>query len=192
MLGGGHGFIQGDHGLVADNLLTARVVLANGSVITVSDTDHQDLFWGLRGAGHNFGIVTEVTVKLYDVPDDDTWYYENFVYTGDAVEEVFAQLSSIKDEAPVQFQHYSVFLRSPDVDPVNVSYPSTARLCTITYVVTINYSNSRYVVIFSDHLLGHLCFQYPLQWPGRRRPEMGRTVSAVQANFGEQRFHNLS
>lgn len=124
MLGGGHGFIQGYHGLVADNLLKARVVLANGSVVIASDQSNPDLFWALRGAGHNFGIVTEVTVKIYDVPDNDIWYYENFLYTGDSVEQVFAQLDEVRrKETPAQFQHYAVFLRLPDIDPVNVSEP---------------------------------------------------------------------
>lgn len=125
MLGGGHGFLQGYHGLVADNLIEARVVLANGSVVMVSDKSNPDLFWALRGAGHNFGIVTEVTSKIYDVPDNDIWYYENFVYTGNSVEQIFTQLNKVKRDTPVQFEHYAVFLRLPDVDPVNVSERST-------------------------------------------------------------------
>lgn len=125
MLGGGHGFIQGYHGLVADNLLEARVVLANGSVVTASNKSNPDLFWALRGAGHNFGIVTEVTSKIYDVLDNDIWYYENFVYSGDSVEQIFAQLNKMRKSIPVQFQHYAVFLRLPDVDAVNVSKRNT-------------------------------------------------------------------
>lgn len=119
MLGGGHGFIQGDHGLVADNLLEARVILANGSVAIASERKNSDLFWALRGAGHNFGIVTEVTVKTYDVPDDDIWYYETFLYGGDSVEQVFAQANAVRRETPAQFEHYAVFGRVPEVDPVN-------------------------------------------------------------------------
>lgn len=121
MLGGGHGFVQGYHGLAADSLIEARVILANGSIVTTSSTKNPDLFWALRGAGHNFGIVTEVKSKIYDVPDDDIWYYEKFVYSGDSIEQVFGQLDKVKRNTPVQFQHYAVFLHMPEVDPVNVS-----------------------------------------------------------------------
>jgi FAD/FMN-containing dehydrogenase len=121
LLGGGHGFIQGYHGLAADGLIEARVILSNGSIITASNTSNTDLFWGLRGAGHNFGIVTEVTFKIYDVPDGDIWYYETFTYSADSIELVFNQLNEVRDETPVEFEHYSLFFRSPDIDPVNVS-----------------------------------------------------------------------
>src|SRR5690349_13601710 len=50
MLGGGHGILQGQYGFLADNLVSARVVLANGTAISVSGAEHADLFWGLRGA----------------------------------------------------------------------------------------------------------------------------------------------
>ncbi|KAF2008888.1 FAD-binding domain-containing protein [Aaosphaeria arxii CBS 175.79] len=119
LLGGGHGFLQGYHGLAADQLISARVVLANGTIVTASDTSNPKLFWALRGAGHNFGIVTEATVKIYDVPKDDIWYYENFIYQGDSIEAVFGQLNKIKRDTPVQFEHYAVFGRLPQIDPVN-------------------------------------------------------------------------
>jgi FAD/FMN-containing dehydrogenase len=69
LLGGGHGFLQGRYGLVVDNVVSARVVLANSTVVTVSGEENGELFWALRGAGHNFGIVTEVRSRVYDVPD---------------------------------------------------------------------------------------------------------------------------
>ena len=59
LLGGGHGILQGRYGLIADQLVSARMVLANGSAVTVSADSHPELFWAIRGAGHNFGIVVE-------------------------------------------------------------------------------------------------------------------------------------
>ncbi|MDQ3694070.1 MAG: FAD-binding oxidoreductase [Chloroflexota bacterium] len=65
--GGGVGFMVRKYGLAIDNLLSARVVTANGDLVTASADAHPDLFWAIRGGGGNFGIITEFTYRLAPV-----------------------------------------------------------------------------------------------------------------------------
>lgn len=85
VLGGGFGFLSPRHGLTIDVLLEVEAVLADGSVVTASDTQNADLFWALRGAGTSFAAVTRFTSRAF--PQGDVWAGV-LIFTPDQLAEV--------------------------------------------------------------------------------------------------------
>lgn len=68
-LGGGYGVLSGKYGLVIDNVVSATIVLASGSIVKASKDENPDLFWALLGAGQNFGVVIEFVLQAYPQKD---------------------------------------------------------------------------------------------------------------------------
>ena len=126
-MGGGHSLLQGHYGLSSDNLVSARLVLGNGSVVEVSNTQNPDLFWAIRGAGHNFGVVTSFDVRVHDIPKDDQWTLFQFVYTQDKLEQVFDVVNEVdgsKGDHSVKLALLGTVARMDDVDANSVCFPS--------------------------------------------------------------------
>lgn len=99
-LGGGYGVLQGKYGLGCDQILAARVVTASGEVVDTKDD--RELLWALRGAGNgNFGVVVELTIKVYPQPRMLGGYLG---YSLIDAKDVFANFQeSIAEEFPDEF-----------------------------------------------------------------------------------------
>jgi hypothetical protein len=93
-LGGGYGYLAGKYGLACDNLTRAEIVTADGKIQECSAAENPELFWGLRGAGANFGVVTQFEYALhplstvlggpifYPLGRDVFHFYEEFSRSG--------------------------------------------------------------------------------------------------------------
>jgi hypothetical protein len=88
LLGGGLGSLIGLYGLGIDNFVSARLVTSTGEIINVSAQENADLWWGLRGAGHNFGIVTQLTVKAHPEVNEGIHWTGMLVFPGEKLGEL--------------------------------------------------------------------------------------------------------
>ncbi|SPQ20693.1 9abd6c18-e524-4ffb-8b72-b16b846583ac [Thermothielavioides terrestris] len=91
-LGGGIGRLQGLYGLMHDSMLSARLMLPNTTVVEVSECSHPELFWGLRGAGFNFGFVLNATYRVYDAPAGGTNFNADFEFPMSSVRAFYQAL----------------------------------------------------------------------------------------------------
>ena len=96
-LGGGMGWLARKYGLSTDSVNQFELVTADGQVLCVSATETPDLFWGLRGGGGNFGVVTGMEIRLYPVA---TVYGGNLFYPADKAKEVYAHYRRWIADAP--------------------------------------------------------------------------------------------
>ncbi|MET7787473.1 FAD-binding oxidoreductase [Streptomyces sp900116325] len=114
-LGGGYGPLSGRFGLALDNLLSAEVVLADGSVVTADAEREPELFWALRGGGGNFGVVTSMRVRLHAVP---TLLSGMVLYPWEQAGSVLAGLADVLDGSPDELTVQFGVLPGPDGKPV--------------------------------------------------------------------------
>ncbi|KAI9368091.1 hypothetical protein BJX61DRAFT_537539 [Aspergillus egyptiacus] len=118
-LGGGHGALQGNYGLISDQFVSMRVVTADGEIHEVSEDSEPDLWWAMQGAGHNFGIVTSITSKIYDIQDEGTWAHEQLFFRGDVAEDLFTRFNELADYQPPGFLIWTYWLNIPEMDEEN-------------------------------------------------------------------------
>ncbi|KAI1275691.1 FAD-binding domain-containing protein [Xylaria sp. FL0933] len=128
-LGAGIGYLQGTLGLVIDSLVSAKLVTANGDLIEVSDTLHSDLFWAIRGAGTNFGIVTSAIFKLSEPVNKGEIFYADLIYGAGQKSDYFKMMQTFNDNIPSRLGFSTTLFW-------NVSANEVGLLATLIYAGT--------------------------------------------------------
>lgn len=105
-LGGGIGWLRRKYGLSSDNLVSARVVTADGRVLTTSETENSDLFWGIRGGGGNFGIVTTFEYQLHPVGPEVMFAF--VLYHGSRTRDTLRAYRNYCDTAPDEVSSFAI------------------------------------------------------------------------------------
>lgn len=125
-------------------------MLASGSIVTVSPTSHSDLWWGLRGAGHNFGIVTQFTLKIHDYPASH-WYVATFAFTQDKLEAVVTQINKMMGNGtqPRELMNSLEYAWNPAISTTEVSGSSMIQLFNAKQRSNLEF----FRVIFSSQFL---------------------------------------
>ncbi|MGI8574664.1 MAG: FAD-binding oxidoreductase [Egibacteraceae bacterium] len=131
-LGGGLGHLTRRDGLTIDNLLSADVVLADGSRVTADEEQHSDLFWALRGGGGNFGVVTSFSFRLNPV---DTVVGGPTLWTLDQAPEVLAWYRDFIPTAPRNLNGFFAFLTVPPAPPFPPSL-HLEKMCGVVWCYT--------------------------------------------------------
>ena len=108
--GGGIGYLARGCGLSVDNLISAGVVTADGKFVTASADENEDLFWGLRGGGGNFGVVTSLEFRLHEV---DQVFAGPIFYNLQDAGALLAMFDEFIQDAPEQFGGFPAFQIAP-------------------------------------------------------------------------------
>lgn len=116
-LGGGVGYLTRRFGLTIDNLLSADVVLADGSCVTASDQSHPDLFWALRGGGGNFGVVTSFSFACHDIGENGTVIGGPVLYDLEDAEAVMRWYRELLPALPVELSGWIGLMSIPPAPP---------------------------------------------------------------------------
>jgi hypothetical protein len=113
-LGGGTGWLARKYGLTCDNVVSCEVVTAEGDLVTANNEINADLFWGLRGGGGNFGIVTSFLYRAHPV---STVLGGVIAYTRDQAAALLRYYRDFMPAAPDELTAYAGLISMPDGTP---------------------------------------------------------------------------
>lgn len=119
-LGGGIGYIARSYGLACDNLIGVDVVTADGELVHASETENPELFWGIRGGGGNFGIVTSFEYQLHDLGPEVL--VAQIFHPFEDAREIFQLYRDFMADAPDEVGCYCLMARIPPEPPFPEEY----------------------------------------------------------------------
>ncbi|KAF2260278.1 FAD binding domain-containing protein [Lojkania enalia] len=123
-LGGGYGNLMGLFGFGVDNIISMRVATADGKLQTVSASSNPELFWAMRGAGPNFGIVTSAVVKSKPAtPNERSAWTGALIFTPDKLEQVVQAIQDLDLKPEMNVFLYFISSGPPSNDPVVLTTP---------------------------------------------------------------------
>jgi FAD/FMN-containing dehydrogenase len=114
-LSGGIGWLRRKHGLSIDNLVSLEVVVADGRVLTASETENAELFWALRGGGGSFGVVTALEYRLHSVGPEVAFAFT--LYPGERAAEILRAVDEYTSAAPEDVSPLAFLGHVPAGDP---------------------------------------------------------------------------
>ncbi len=110
-LGGGFGWLSRKYGMTIDNLLSAEVITADGQQLNASESENADLFWGLRGGGGNFGVVTRFDFQLH--PVGPNVLSGLIVFPFEQAKSVISQFARFTETMPEELNVWMVTRKAP-------------------------------------------------------------------------------
>jgi UDP-N-acetylenolpyruvoylglucosamine reductase len=125
-LGGGLNRWQGIYGLMIDSLLEVQLVTASGDLVTASKVTNPELFWGMRGAGFNFGVVVSATYQIYDLINAGEVMVADLVFPFEKSLDVVKILKQWEGDQPEKLAIGSGVMWNPDIG-------GPCHLCSLLY-----------------------------------------------------------
>lgn len=122
-LGGGLGWLRRMHGLTSDNLISVDVVTADGQLITASEEQNRDLFWGVQGGGGNFGVVTSFEYRAHPIGPDV--FLAFVVHAGRDAHEALRFYREWAITAPDEVSSFAILWHAPEIEQIPAEYHHT-------------------------------------------------------------------
>ena len=101
-----------------DSLLSVRMMLPNTTIVEASESQNSDLFWGIRGAGFNYGIVFNATYRVYDQVPNGLHLNADFIFPINQTESYFQSLAQAVQDLPAELAIITITYHDPDSNEV--------------------------------------------------------------------------